>query len=124
MGILPGESATKTGWYQTTRSRRLTASGGETGAEEKEPKKRQENSLINKVPGCIKRPVRYIADVESNFQIMNCQSLKFKLRSLAENFNINKSTFILTSETWFKKSDKQLSSYLANIEDGSSLLRV
>ena len=47
-----------------------------------------------------------------NFSVMNCQSLKFKLDSLAKNFEINESTFIITTETWFKRGDKQLKDML------------
>ena len=56
-----------------------------------------------------------------NFAIMNAQSLKFKLDSLAENFQMNKNDFILTSETWFKHADKQLKMYLEKMEDKNEL---
>ena len=36
---------------------------------------------------------------------MNGQSLKFKLRLLAENYFMNKCSLVLTSETWFNKED-------------------
>ena len=63
--------------------------------QKKNPKRKNEVSLINKVPGYVKRPIKYISDVEMTFQPMNCRSLKFKLKSLAENFMINKCSFIL-----------------------------
>ena len=51
------------------------------------------------------------------FTIINCRSLKFKLRSLATNFVENKNSFILTNETWFKQRDPQLKQYLHEIEE-------
>ena len=87
----------------------------------KNPKKKEENSLIYKIPGCIKRSPRLIKDVELNYQLMNCQSLKFKLNYLSENFMMNKSSFICTTEMWFKKGDKQLKEYLLRMEDEYSI---
>ena len=58
-----------------------------------------------------------INDVTMNFALMNCQSLKMKLKPLAENFNTNKASFIITNETWFKCRDLQLKTLLANMED-------
>ena len=48
---------------------------------------------------------------------MNCQSLKMKLKSLAENFKMNKTSFIITNETWFKARDRQLKTMLEELED-------
>ena len=52
--------------------------------------------------------MKYVQDIEMTCALMNCRSLKFKLKSLEENFKMNKNTFILTNETWFRKSDPQL----------------
>ena len=52
-----------------------------------------------------------------NVVLMNCQSLKTKLSSLAENFKINKSSFILTNETWFRQKDPQLKKLLEDMEN-------
>ena len=95
---------------------------GERNENRKEnPRRPKERSLINKTAGCMKRKAQRIRDIELNFQIMNCQSLKMKLGSLADNFIMNKCAFILTNETWFKKGDKQLKSMLTRLEDEHSI---
>ena len=72
---------------------------------------------IAKVTGTNKMPNKPVRDVIMNFAIMNCRSLKYKLDSLAENFNMNAFSFILTNETWFKRRDPQLKDYLMKIND-------
>ena len=52
-----------------------------------------------------------------NFSLMNCQSLKWKLPSLSENFKNNKCAFIIANETWFKRKDPQLKKLLDDLED-------
>ena len=77
----------------------------------------KQSGLLNKVHGCHRKAIKYVRDAELNFALLNCQSLKFKLDSLATNFEVNKNAFILTNETWFKKKDAQLKSHLERLED-------
>ena len=65
--------------------------------------------------------MKYVRDVKMTMALMNCQSLKFKLNSLEENFKMNKCSFILANETWFKRNDPQLKHKLAELEDRSSI---
>ena len=94
--------------------------GRRLGKRWKEDKKKK-RGLINKTRGCKIRPQKYVRDIELTFALMNCQSLKFKLSSLEENFKTNKSAFILTNETWFKKNDSQLRFMLSDLEDRSNI---
>ena len=82
---------------------------------------RRRKAILERVQGSIRRPTRYVKDVQLNYVLMNCQSLKNKLSSLAENFKINGSAFIVTNETWFKQKDPQLKKYLEDMEDKFSI---
>ena len=84
-------------------------------------RKKKKSGLINKIHGCNKRPIKYVQDIPLTFALMNCQSLKFKLNSLEDNFKNNKKAFILTNETWFRQSDTQLKYLLRELEDGSNI---
>ena len=68
------------------------------------------------VPGKIKRRTEYVNDVEMNCLLVNCRSLKPKLKSLIMNFEMNKNTVALLNETWFKKGDSHLKGILGNIK--------
>ena len=61
--------------------------------------------------------MKYVQDIELTFALMNCQSLKFKLNLLEENFKTNINVFILTNKMWFKRSDTQLKLMLGELED-------
>ena len=80
-------------------------------------RRRINKGLTKKVTGTNKRPNRPVRDVPMNFSIMNCRSLKYKLNSLIDNFQMNKCNFISTNETWFKSHDPQLKKYLNDLED-------
>lgn len=77
--------------------------------------------ILDKVQGCVKRPMKMIDDVIMNYALMNCQSLKMKLKSLASNFKMNKTCFIVTNETWFKKKDPQLKVMLEELDDENDI---
>ena len=68
-----------------------------------------------------KKTHKYVQDIQMTFALMNCQSLKFKLKSLEGNFRINKNLFILTNETWFKRAEPQLKFMLDDLDDRSSI---
>ena len=73
------------------------------------------------VPGMITKKPRLINDVEFNSLLINCRSLKPKLKSLVANFEMNKSHVAMLTETWCYKSDSQLKKMLADIEDKSDI---
>ena len=73
--------------------------------------------ITNKIAGTNRQKKIEVCDIQLNFLLMNCQSLKLKLDSLAKNFNENKAAFIQTTEMLFKHRDPQLTSYLASMED-------
>ena len=77
--------------------------------------------ILNNVGGCNRRPTKYVRDVELNLSLINCRSLKFKLDSLAKNFEMNNSTLIMTTETWFKRADRQLKEMLIRMEDKNEI---
>ena len=47
---------------------------------------------------------------------MNCRSLKNKLPSLVTNFEVNKTSIAILTETWFQRRDRQLKRQLEEIE--------
>ena len=59
------------------------------------------------VPGTTRRTPQTIEDVKLNVALIDCRSLKPKIRSLKECFNMNKLTLAILNETWLYKSDKQ-----------------
>ena len=65
----------------------------------------------------MKKPVKMIQDVMMNYTLMNCQSLKMKMKSMATNFNENKNSFLIANETWFKERDPQLKKMLDDFDD-------
>ena len=58
--------------------------------------------ITNKIAGTNRQKKIEVCDIQLNFLLMNCQSLKLKLDSLAKNFNENKAAFIQTTEMLFK----------------------
>ena len=64
-------------------------------------------------------------DVHFNSLLINCRSLRTKLVSLSDNFNMNKSTVALLTETWFNKGNRKLAHDLnhLNQQHDISLLR-
>ena len=80
------------------------------------------HGLLEKTQGCVKKLKRMIDDVTMNFALMNCQSLKLKLNSLADNFKTNKNSFITANETWFKSRDPQLNKKLVDLEDEHNMI--
>ena len=55
------------------------------------------NNLLTKIPGCNKRPQKYIKDVDVNFTLNNAQSLKFKLNSMEKGFELNSLSFAMVT---------------------------
>ena len=51
-----------------------------------------------------------------NTLLVNCRSIKSKLSSLTDNFDMNKSTVALLTETWLTKGDKITKKRLESIE--------
>ena len=73
------------------------------------------------MPGKITKKPRLINDVEFNTLLINCRSLKPKLKSLVANFEMNKTHVAMLTETWCYKSDSQLKKMLIDIEDESDI---
>lgn len=59
------------------------------------------------VPGKTTRRPEMINDIKLNLALINCRSVKPKLNSLAECFNINKLSVALLNETWLYQLDPQ-----------------
>ena len=78
------------------------------------------------VPGKTKRKPDQVYDVEMNSLLVNCRSLKPKLKSLVTNFKLNNKNMVaILNETWFKKGDTHLKNLLEEIqlEHGISFIR-
>ena len=58
------------------------------------------------VPGKIIRPTEEICDIPLNIALINCRSVKPKLKSLKECFITNKLSVALLNETWLYKLKK------------------
>ena len=96
--------------------------GGGNAQTPKTPKAPRRRGLLKKVGGCNRRSTKYVRDIEMNFALMNCRSLKFKLDSMETSILLNKSCFTVATETWFKRLDKQLKEKLNNLEDRSNIV--
>ena len=66
-----------------------------------------------------------INDIPFNCLLVNCRSLKPKIKSLVTNIALNRTHIALLTETWFQKGDRQLKSMLENteLESGIRFLR-
>ena len=73
------------------------------------------------VPGKTKTKPELIEDVTFNCALINCRSLKPKIKSLQECFNINKLSVALLNETWFYKSDKQAKHLLQEMKNETGI---
>ena len=62
-----------------------------------------------------------INDIPFNCLLVNCRSLKPKIKSLVTNFNMNSTSVALLTETWFQKRDKQLKRQLEEVESKSDI---
>ena len=74
------------------------------------------------VPAKVIRKSQVVLDVNMSPILINCRSLKPKLTSLTNNFDMLKATVALLTETWFTKSDKQLKKMLLESEQRDSCL--
>ena len=77
------------------------------------------------VPGKRRRQPQLVEDVVFNCALINCRSLKPKIKSLSECFKMNKLSVALLNETWLHKSDKQAKHLLQELknESGIEILR-
>lgn len=77
------------------------------------------------VPGKTTIKADYICDKELNCALINCRSLKPKMQSLIETFNMNSLTIALLNETWLYKSDKPVKKIITDMknEHGYDLIR-
>ena len=82
-------------------------------------------NLCDKVAGKLKRHEQLIYDVPLNSLLINCRSVKKKLKSLVDNIQTNDSTLAILTETWLYRNDKQVKKELREIfdEHGLSIIR-
>ena len=80
---------------------------------------------VKSVPGKNTRRPTLIEDVILNGALINCRSIKPKLKFLATCFKINNLSFALLNETWLYKNDPQAKKLLSemNNEHGIDMLR-
>ena len=61
------------------------------------------------------RKPELIEDVSLNIALINCRSLKPKIKSLTECFNMNKLDVSILNETWMYKNDSQMKKILSDL---------
>ena len=80
-------------------------------------KRREDKNFNLSVPGKTTLKKNFICNKELNSALINCRSLKPKLGSMIECFNVNKLTIALLNETWLVKTDKQVRKQMRGIKD-------
>ena len=77
------------------------------------------------VPGTTRRTPQTIEDIKLNVALINCRSLKPKIKSLKECFKMNKLSLAILNETWLYKSDRQFKCVQQNLkyETGIDFIR-
>ena len=84
----------------------------------REKNKRRKELNVGKlnVPGKLKRRPILIEDITLNGSLINCRSVKPKLKFLSQCFHINKLNLALLNETWLYRSDPQARKLLNDLK--------
>ena len=83
--------------------------------------KRRKEQGKKTVPGRTKRKARLVEDIKLNRALINCRSVKYKLKFLSECFKVNKLDLALLNETWLYRSDPQASKLLYDFKNDHNI---
>ena len=89
--------------------------------EEKNKRRRESNKGKKNVPGKTKRKPITIEDITLNGTLINCRSVKPKLKFLRQCFEMNKLNIAILNETWLYRSDPQAKKLLNDLKDEYSI---
>ena len=82
---------------------------------------RREKENKKTVPGKTKRKPIMIEDIKLNVALINCRSVKPKLKFLNQCFIINELDMALLNETWLYRSDPQAAKLLTDFKNDNGI---